>query len=550
MKLKNFRPFPLIFFYALVVLTLYGCAAKPKDPVAIDQVKKDAEDFLRDTYSKDISSYTAVCKDISTDENDGVFDITATYTYGDITYTGQLIADYSYSRTGGWSLDSLKESSLSDKKAVADEFTCERFCEDLENTRYYSGYSDMIFENKRLIDAKIDSQELDAGVGYVRANLTVKLNADNVYEILSVYCEYLLDENNKFYLSTSDVNLSNVEVQGSVPDSMIKDSFLSVNFYRDNEESVWRIGELNKLNYEVTNETLDKENNSDVVELTFRGEGLYMYVSGKCTMTFHFSSGWYLYDSVVDSESLDLGMLTEAWDVGEEIIIDSIINDNTLTYNEVEDYTLTEDMIQNLNITERRISDNGRLQTVYFNYNLLIKNTEFDISGYGKYDLQDGFLSVSKWHESIDNVKFDITGKWSGYDVASEYIAYYELDIVDNQSGSLEGILRVYSVDYDIDPSVVNSAEIKIIGNLYNGTSFEIMDTEWISGDIKHGFIMPRGYYKFTNDELIVNNGKYGNFTMTKNESSVNVYNYFYSLIQSGNLKSFIQDQLFKKHHE
>ena len=546
MKKFNIKAFSALALMMLFcILALIGCASIPSGPVPVSDRTEDMTSYIKKEVSENITVTKSSYEDLSSTDTSGTYRADVSYVYGDITYNRYYVMNYSYSR-GGWKLDSIEPESRDKWRAEAEKPDIKRITSDLEDRKYYSGYSNMLFENKRLIEANIEKEDSDAESGYMRANIKAILNADHVHEILSIFCEYLLDEENKFVLSTATLSLAGVEVQGGVTDDLIKESLKSVNFFREEEDSVWRIGELDKLTYEIYEDSLDSSENTEKIKLFFRGEGKYMYICGNVSLEFHFSSGWYLYGSAVETESISTGMLSEAWEVNEDLLKEYLIKDHKFSFNQVNDTQIEEDMVEELSITNRKVAENGAVQTVYFKIKLLIRKTVFNLSGYAKFDLSDGHLSVSSWSETIDDVNFNISGCWSGYDVSESVISYYQLKIEDPGTGIIGGKLYIYSIDYKNDPESIISADIDITGNIFTGNYFELMDEKWNSGDFRSGFVIPKGYYLFTNDTLICENGRYGKFALSPADNIQNIYSWK-QFVASIGVKELISQQLRKK---
>ena len=142
MKKLNIKAFSaLVFMMLFCFLALIGCASIPSGPVPVSDRTEDMTSYIKK-------------EDLSSTDTSGTYRADVSYVYGDITYNRYYVMNYSYSR-GGWKLDSIEPESRDKWRAEADKPDIKRITSDLEDRKYYSGYSNMLFENKRLLEATL-----------------------------------------------------------------------------------------------------------------------------------------------------------------------------------------------------------------------------------------------------------------------------------------------------------------------------------------------------------------------------------------------------------
>lgn len=444
------------------------------------------------------------------------------FTAGDICFERIYGLQYNYSKTFGWNLTGVVPVNQDEwKVSCAALVDSARIIRDLEGVSYYSSYSNGQLESRRVLSSKILSREYDASVGYDRINFQVVLNADNVHEVVHIECEYLLDETYHWQLFAQDMYLDTVNVQSGVSDEILLEGLCSLKFYRDEEDSTWWIGELNRLTYEIVSRKLDSDNSEEIIEISFRGEGTYMYITGIAKLDFRFSSGWYLYDIEMEEDSCETGMLIDSWVLTEDRLLDTLINDRPFTYESIDDFALTEDMLSDFHITDIKITENGKFQTAYFAYDVQVSEAVFHIEGYGKYELTDeGTLTVATWNDTVDDITYDLTGIWYACDVTEDYLAYHTLRMTDMGNGTLEGQLTVYGIDLSGRKEEPFSASCRVLGNITFGTQFELFVESWTrqSGDTE--ILMPEGKYDLFNNVLVNEHAYSDSCVFTKEEPS------------------------------
>lgn len=427
------------------------------------------------------------------------------FTVGDIYFERIYGLRYNYSKAFGWRMTDVVPVNQNDwhvsSVALVDS---ERIIHDLEGVFYYSSYSNGQMEARRVLSSKILSREYDAAVGYDRISFQAVLNANDVHEVVHIECEYLLDESYCWQLFAQDMYLDTVNVQSGVSDETLLEGLCSLKFYRDEEDSTWWIGELNRLTYDVLSRNLDTDNSEEIIKVSFRGEGAYMYITGIAKLDFRFSSGWYLYDIELEEDSCETGMLFDNWVLTETQLLDTLVNDRPFAYDTIDDFSLTEDMLSNFNITDIRITENGRFQTAYFAYDVQVNEATFHIEGYGKYELaDDGILTVATWSDTVDDITYDLTGVWYACDLTEDYLAYHTLKLKDLGNGTLEGQLSIYGVDLTGTESTIFSASCSVLGNITFGTKYELFVENWSIQSEDTEVLMPEGKYDLFNNVLV-----------------------------------------------
>lgn len=442
------------------------------------------------------------------------------FTVGDIYFERVYGLQYNYLKAFGWKLADVVPVNQNDWRVSSVSLVDnERIIHDLEGVSYYSSYSNGQLEARRVLSSKILSREYDASVGYDRISFQAVLNADDVHEVVHIECEYLLDASYCWQLFAQDMYLDTVNVQSGVSDETLLEGLCSLKFYRDEEDSTWWIGELDRLTYDVLSRNLDSDNSEEIIEITFRGEGRYMYITGVAKLDFRFSSGWYLYDIELEEDSCETGMLFDNWVLTEEQLLNTLINDRPFTYDSIDDFSLTEDMLSNFNITDIRITENGRFQTAYFAYDVQVNEAIFHIEGYGKYELtDDGILTVNTWNDTVDDITYDLTGVWYACDLTEDYLAYHTLKLTDFGNGTLEGQLTVYGIDLTGRAGKVFSASCSVLGNITFGTKFELFVENWIIQSEDTDILMPEGKYDLFNNVLVNEHAYSDTCVFTKEE--------------------------------
>jgi hypothetical protein len=470
-----------------------------------------------------------------------------TFERGDVSMERIYGLVYDYSRAFGWSLKEVQPINQGTWTVTALHLVDEnRILEDLEGKPYFSGYSNGQMEQRRVLSASIQSREYDAAVGYDRVQLQVILNADDVHEVVDVSCEYLLDESSTWQLFAQDLSLNSVKVQSGVSDEILQEELYALKFYREEEDSTWCIGDLNRVSYEISSRTLDSDQSEEFLEVEFRGEGSYMYIAGTVQLDFRFSSGWYLYDSTLETETVETGMLMDSFVLGKEQLLDTILNEQPFPYDGMEELSLSADMLSNLVIDEIRISENGRFQTAYFTYDLLVSQTLFHIQGYGKYEIDDEqHLVVNTWNDVVDDMTYDLTGVWYADDLTEDYLAYYTLSLTDNQNGTLEGRLSVYGADLTDGKNSVFRATCSVLGNITYGTNYELLLENWDMLDDSTEISMPTGQYMILKDQLTIDTARSENCIFTKEQPSERISRTELSTAKnSGKLSDILQELL------
>ncbi len=439
-------------------------------------------------------------------EADAYFSIV--FTAGDIGFERVYGMKYNYSRAFGYNLSEVISINEDDWEMYSvNPVDTDRIISDLEGYVYYSSYSNGQMEERRVLSSEILSRETDESIGYDRINLEVVLNADDVHEVVYIETEYLLDETYCWQLFAEDLYLDTVNVQSGVSDEVLLDGLNSLKFYREEEDSTWSMGDMNRLTYSIISRDLDSENSEEVIELDFRGEGTYMYITGSVTLDFRFSSGWYLYSTSIDADACETGMLLDNWELTVERLEEDILSDHPFTYDLSDDISLTEDMISDLEITQISITENGKYQTAYFEYDANICESVFHIEGYGKYELsEDGVLSVNTWSDSVDDISFDLTGVWYACDLTEDYLAYHTLKLTDTGNGTLEGTLTVYGVDLTGDEDIYFSASCSVLGNITFGTEYELFVENWTTESEDSEIPLPYGKYDLFTNQLTFDN--------------------------------------------
>jgi hypothetical protein len=514
----------LILLLSGILCMITACSPPTSVTHADADMISDLEEWLSEELQMDVhfSSwrvYTAADGE-ALPEADAYFDVI--FPLGDVCFERIYALKYSYSRAFGWDLQEVLPA-LEDQWSVSNITPVDedRIIQDLEGAPYFSGYSNGQLEARRVLSSSILNRECDAAVGYDRINLQVVLNADDVHEVVQIDCEYLLDESYCWKLFAQETYLDTVNVQSGVSDETLLEGIKSLKFYRDEEESTWSIGELDRLTYDILSRDLDSEASEELIEVRFRGEGTYMYITGTVLLDFRFSSGWYLYDTTLEEDTCETGMLIDSWVLGERQLLDTILLDRPFTYDAPEDFVLTEDMLSDFEISEIRISENGRYQTAYFSYDVQVCETMFHIQGYGKYELTDGGqLVMNTWNDAVDDISYDLTGVWYAQDLTEDYLAYYTLKLTDPGNGTLEGQLNIYGVDLTGKTAAVFNASCSVLGNISFGTRFELFVENWNVSDDGTEILMPSGQYDIFNDMLIDENIHSNSCVFTKQQPS------------------------------
>ncbi len=478
-------------------------------------------------------------------ESDAFFHVI--FTVGDISFDRIYGLTYGYSRTFGWRLTDV--ISVNEDRWLVYTVTSvdsARILKDLEGLPYYSSYSNGQMETRRVLSSQILERETDATVGYDRITIQVVLNADNVHEVVHIECEYLLDESYCWQLFAQDMYLDTVNVQSGVSDEILLEGLSTLKFYREEEDSTWWIGELNRLTYEVLSRDLDSDNSEEIIELTFRGEGQYMYITGEVRLDFRFSSGWYLYDIELQEDTCETGMLFDSWMLTEEQLLHTLIEERPFTYDTVHDFPLTEDMITDLAITDIRITENGRFQTAYFSYNVHVNEAIFHIEGYGKYELtNNGILTVNTWNDTVGDITYDLTGIWYACDLTEEYLAYHTLKLTDFGNGTLEGQLTVYGVDLTGKEPEAFNATCSVLGNITFGTQFELFVESWTVQNGDSEILLPEGKYDLFENALVNEHAYSDHCVFTKETPADRLSrNELLSRIRTGNIFETLQKLL------
>ena len=495
----------LILLLSGIICVITACSDSASEAHSNLDMISDLKNWLGEEMGVDVS--VSLWEPSETDDEcDACFYVE--FEAGDIGFKRTYALNYNYSRAFGWNLSEVISVKEDDWEIYsANPVDTDRVISDLEGYAYYSSYSNGQMEARRALSIEILSRESDAGIGYDRINLEVVLNADDVHEVVHVETEYLLDESYSWQLFAQDMYLDTVNVQSGVSDDILLDGLNSLKFYRDEEDSTWSIGELNRLTYNIISRELDSENSEEVIELNFRGEGAYMYITGTVNLDFRFSSGWYLYDISIDEDTCETGMLLDTWEINEDVLEEDILNDHPFTYDLSGDIALTEDMISDLEITEIRITENGKYQTAYFQYDAQVCESVFHIEGYGKYELStDGVLSVNTWSDSVDDITFDLTGVWYACDLTEDYLAYHTLKLTDTGNGTLEGTLTVYGVDLTGDEEIYFSASCSVLGNITFGTEYELFVENWTTESEDSEILLPYGKYDLFTNQLTFDN--------------------------------------------
>ncbi|MCR5743667.1 MAG: hypothetical protein K6F92_08140 [Lachnospiraceae bacterium] len=474
--------------------------------------------------------------------------ISIVYTVGDIQYSQAYTMKYTYNMAFGWKLDTVTAYDENTwTTIVAYQIDIDRLVSDLEGEYYLSTYSNHTIESRRILEKELLNCEVNPHVGYDRITARLILDADNVHEVLSVKAEYLLDENGFWTLHASDIDMTDVYVQKGPTSDDIAAAVNSLVIHRDEEDSTWRLAELKRVTYEIIEMgELDSENSSQDIVVSFRGEGEYMYISGTATLQFRFSSGWYLYNSGgnIDASACETGMLKDEWLIGEDVLIATIINEKKFNYNNTY-YAITTDNIANVEVTSRKITELGEYQTVYFKYDAVFANASFVVEGYAKYRLEGDVFTLEKWSD-MPTITYDVTGTYYGLDFNDKYCAFYTLDIVDDQSGLLNGTIYVYGYDLRGDTPVNIFASGEITGNISDyDLSYELISIKWEYNNYYYyqDEMMPTGSYDFISDSLTFTNSVREGIKLSKELPAVwytyseFMYNYthgnFYNMINT-----------------
>jgi len=474
--------------------------------------------------------------------------VSIVYTLGDISHSESYIMNYKYNMAFGWTLETV-EDYLRDTwvVTVANDIDIDRLVSDLEGEYYLSQYSNHTIESRRILEKTIINKEVNPNVGYDRITARFILDADNVHEVLNIKAEYLLNDQGLWELHATDIDMVDVYVQKGPTSDDIATAVNSLVIHRDEENSTWRLAELNRVTYEIIEMgELDSENSSQDIQISFRGEGDYMYISGNATLQFRFSSGWYLYNSGgnIDATKCETGMLKDEWLIGEDVLITTIINEKKFNYNNV-NYAITTDNITSVEVTDRKITELGQYQTVYFTYNVDFANASFVVEGYGKFRLENDVFTLEKWSD-MPSITYDVTGTYYGVDFTDNYCAFYVLELVDDQSGLLNGSISVHGYDMSGDNPVNIYAFSEITGNIsdYN-LSYELIVNSWEYNNNLYYTedMLPSGSYDFIHDALTFTNSRREGIKLTKEMPAVwytyseFMYNYthgnFYNMINT-----------------
>ncbi len=251
-----------------------------------------------------------------------------------------------------------------------------------------------------------DYVSLDQDISRIHFSFVFKTN--QVEELFEVKAVYKYESGQGWKLKERDVTIKQ-NILEEIPEKLIENSLHMLRFTYDSVE--YYFTDMKETYYDITNIDIDSEECKATVDVFVHGETELMYFEVMSDIEFHYSDGWYFYGAGKDCEVINLGYLNDTHLLSEDVVMDDLLT-RTFRYGFAKDIQMTEDILYNFRIEEQSILEQGMVQEITYQYDLVFDLVQFTIRGRANYQYEDAAFSLYSMSGDITKTELDIRGDW------------------------------------------------------------------------------------------------------------------------------------------
>lgn len=298
--------------------------------------------------------------------------------------------------------------------------------DDMDGYQYESDFHTGTLQASKITEGHKISDFVSLDKGTSRIRFSFVFETEQAEELFDVEATYTYQSGIGWVVKERKVTKTQ-NILEEIPDYLMENSLHMLRFTYDSVE--YHFMDMKETYYDITNTTVYSEECKAEVEVFVHGETELMYFEVMSKLEFRYSDGWYFYAAEKECEVINLGYLNDTHLLSEDVVKDDLLN-RTFRYGFAKDIQMTEEFLRNFRIEEQDILEQGVVQEITYQYDLLFELVQFTIRGHASYQYENGAFSLYSMSGDIIKTVLDIRGDWYGILPYQDGVLYLHLNLL------------------------------------------------------------------------------------------------------------------------